>query len=53
MIFAELSGDAGAAFISGAVGDGESGGAFARAMRGLFGQVAVNDGCVHIFIFLV
>jgi hypothetical protein len=39
MIFAQRSGDAGAAFIRGAVGDGESAGAFTRAVRGLFGQV--------------
>ena len=25
--------------------------AFARAVRGLFGQVTVNDGCVHNFCF--
>jgi len=36
MIFAQRSGDAGAAFIRGAVGDDESAGAFTRAVRGLF-----------------
>src|SRR3984957_20597494 len=51
MIFAQLTGDAGAAFIRGAVGDGESCDAFAWAVRGLLGQVTVNDGCVHVFIF--
>jgi hypothetical protein len=49
MIFAERSGDAGAAFIRGAVGDGESGDSGARAVRGLQGEVSVKDGCVHIF----
>ncbi len=51
MIFAQLASEAGAAFIGGAVGDGESGDAGARAVRGLLGQVTVNDGCVHNFYF--
>ena len=49
MIFAQLARDAGAAFIRGALGDGESGDAFARAVRRLFGQIPVNDRCAHIF----
>ena len=53
MIFALLAGEAGAAFIGGAVGDGEAGDASARAMWGLLGQVAVNDWCVHGFINLI
>jgi hypothetical protein len=51
MIFAEGSGQAGTAFINSTAGDGKSGDAFARAMRGLFGEVSVNDGCVHNFTF--
>jgi hypothetical protein len=40
----------GFAFETRAVGDDESAGAFTRAVRGLFGQVSVNDGCVHFFL---
>jgi hypothetical protein len=50
MIFAQRSVDAGAAFIGGAVGDGESGDAGARAVRGFFGEVSVKDDCVHMFV---
>ena len=54
MIFTERSSQAGAAFVHGPARDGESADAFARAVRGLFGQVSVNDGCAHSFVsFLV
>jgi hypothetical protein len=54
MIFAQRSRQAGAAFVNGTAGDRESGDAFARAVRGLFGQVSGDDGGVHNFIvFLV
>ena len=46
MIFAGRSRQAGAAFVNGTAGDRKSGDAFARAVRGLFGQVPGNDGCV-------
>jgi len=49
MIFAERPRNAGAAFVNGAAGDGETSGAFARAVRSLFGQVSVNDECIHNF----
>ena len=42
----------GAAFVDGAAGDRESGDAFARAVRSLFGQVPGNDGGVIIYYFL-
>ena len=47
MIFAGRSRQAGAAFVNRAFGNGKAGETGARAMRGLFGQIAVNDGCVH------
>src|ERR1017187_677507 len=54
MIFAQRSRQAGAAFVNSTAGDRESGDAFARAVRGLFGQVSGDDGGVHNFtIFLV
>jgi hypothetical protein len=44
----------GAAFFHGTAGDRESGDAFARAVRGLFGQVPGDDGCGHnCIVFLV
>ena len=50
IICAGRSRHAGATFIYSTAGDGESGDAFARTMRGLFGQVAVNDGSSHFLI---
>jgi len=51
VIFAERSRQAGAAFVNGPAGNRESGDAIARAVRGFFGQVSVNDECFHIFNF--
>ena len=48
MIFAQRTRQAGAAFIDGTAGDHESGDAFARAARGLFGQVSGNYRGIHI-----
>ena len=54
IIFAERSRQAGAAFVNSPAGDRESGDAFARTVRGFFGQVSGDDGGVHNFIiFLV
>jgi hypothetical protein len=50
MIFAECTCEAGAAFVNSAAGYRESGDTFARAVRGLFGQVVGDNGCVHDFI---
>jgi hypothetical protein len=49
MIFAERSRQAGAAFVNGTDCNRESGDTFARTVRGLFGQIPVNDGGVDIF----
>jgi hypothetical protein len=49
MVFAQLSGDAGAAFVYGPACDGESGDAGARAVRGFDGEISVKYGCVHVF----
>jgi hypothetical protein len=51
MVFAVRTGDTGAAFVNGALGDGEPGEAFTRAVRGLFGEVAGDNGGVHNFDF--
>jgi len=51
MIFAQRSRQAGAAFVNGTAGDRESGDAFARAVRGLFGQVPVMMGVFIILLF--
>jgi hypothetical protein len=53
MIFAELARQAGAAFVNRAAGDGESGDAFTRAVRSLFGQIELKDGWIHIFKLLL
>ena len=53
VVFAGLARQAGAAFVNSTDGDRESGDPFARAVRGLPGQVSVNDGCVHIYGLLV
>jgi hypothetical protein len=54
MILAQRASQAGAAFISGTAGDHKSGDAFARAVRGLFGQVPGDNGGIHIAaVFLV
>jgi len=48
-IFAERARQAGAAFVHGPAGEGESPEAVARTVRCLQAQVQVNDACVHVF----
>jgi hypothetical protein len=51
MILAERPRHARAAFVNGTAGNGKAFDAFARTVRGLFGQVPVNDRCAHNFKF--
>ena len=53
MIFAERSRQAGAAFVNGPAGDRESGDAFTRTVRGLFGQIPGGNGGGHNFLRVV
>lgn len=49
VVFTERARQAGAAFVNSAAGDDESSEARARTVRGLFGQVTVNDWSIHNF----
>ena len=53
MIFAQCSCQAGAAFVHGTAGDGESGDTFTRAVRGLFSQISIDDAGIHNGIIFV
>jgi hypothetical protein len=49
VVFAGFARQAGAAFVNSTAGNRESGYPFAGTVRGLPGQVSVNDRCVHIY----